>query len=131
MEIKNKSKILVIEDIPVRRELFKKLLKNMDVDFASSVFSAIVAIKSKPFDIIFLDHDLGIPEPLDPKSPETGYEVCKYFIEYKLQKQALIIIHSCNPVGAISMLNLLNESGYKAFLKPFTMIMHETKIRVE
>lgn len=64
-------------------------------------------------DVIFLDHDLNY-ETVNQLNDEEedGRWVCKQMIAEDLYKEAQVIIHSMNPLGAEEMEKLLTDAGY-------------------
>ena len=79
-------------------------------------------LKNDTFDMLMLDHDLGGEELVDSCKENTGYQLVKYIINNKLQKNAEFIIHSQNPVGSVLMNNTLKDNGYRCSITPFTLI---------
>lgn len=49
-----------------------------------------------------LDHDLGLENP-------SGYDLCKWMVEYKMYPKGDIYLHSSNPVGIKNMKELLEN----------------------
>ena len=71
----------------------------------------------KPWDIVFLDHDLGGQVFVPSSHPNTGYAVAKYMEENSVEAKQ-IIIHSMNPAGASNMKTVLPS----AIIMPFGML---------
>jgi len=59
----------------------------------------------KPWDIVFLDHDLG-----EGPGDMTMMQLADKIAEEGLQKDADFIVHSMNPVGAESLKNTLKRT---------------------
>ena len=78
-------KTLLIDDI-----------RNIAVDVTARTFQAgIVALQtSGPFDILYLDHDLGDPDPR-----KTGYYIMCFLEENPQYRPKEVIVVSSNPVG--------------------------------
>lgn len=109
----NQIKVLVLEDNDSRIQTFKKYLKGrkFDVYYYDEATEAIAAIGVfGPFDVYFLDHDLGGMIYVDSEEENTGYQVAKYLSEKKIYKNSQIFIHSLNQVGAENMHNILPDS---------------------
>ncbi len=111
-------KILILEDMSERIEFFKTKLKDHDVyyfDEASDAIDALKLISDKPWDIIFLDHDLGGQIFVPSSSPNTGYAVAKYISESDIDVKQ-IILHSMNPAGTQNMKNVLPRADIIPFM---------------
>jgi hypothetical protein len=91
--------------------------------------TAIKALKSTAFDVIFLDHDL-CGEPADPDDENTGSEVARFIAEREIAC-ACIILHTENRAGREAMevilpncqsipYSTLKKIGFHAVLKSMT-----------
>ena len=70
-------KILILEDDVSRIGIFKEKLKGHDLYFFDEAADAIGAFKlmtDKPWDIVFLDHDLGGQVFVPSSHPNTGMQ---------------------------------------------------------
>ena len=115
-------KILVLEDDIRRIEIFEFYFKKLDLKVTSSSKEAVDLVNKIKYDVIFLDHDLGV----DPntgnkvnqvylKSGEyTGYEAAQA-IATSINKETPVVIHSYNQVGAKAMGDVLVKSVYYPF----------------
>jgi CheY-like chemotaxis protein len=113
-------KILILEDMANRIDIFKKKLKGHDLYFFDEADDAIEALRlmnEKPWDMIFLDHDLGQEMFVPSSHHNTGYTVAKFIAENDV-KFNQIIIHSMNPAGAQNMKSVLK----KADVIPFAIL---------
>jgi len=117
-------KIFILEDSEERINKFVAFYKNHELFFAKHISQALITLNQKEFDIIFLDHDL---DENNLTSYNNGYELCKKMIEFNLQKQAIIYIHSMNPSGANAMLNILKDNGYEALWVPYHLLKLEDR----
>jgi hypothetical protein len=102
-------KVFILEDDEERIDWFKKNLV-CDLTIATDISE-----KDKfepPYDILFLDHDLGneIYVPIDAEN--TGSTFCLTIIKSILNKDTKIIIHSLNTGGAENMMRILQKSGF-------------------
>lgn len=116
----NQLRILVLEDMSARIEYFKDRLKGHDVyyfDTAEDAIQALSLIKDKPWDMIFLDHDLGGRVFVSSSDPNTGYAVAEYISNNDIDAKQ-IIIHSLNPAGAQRMKAVLPQAN----VIPYTML---------
>ena len=115
-------RILILEDDSNRITIFKEKLKGHDwyfFDVADDAIGALSTIKDKPWDVIFLDHDLDGQIFVSSSHHNTGYTVAKYIEEHRNDLEIKqIIIHSMNPAGASNMKAALPE----ATVIPFTIL---------
>jgi len=121
-------KIFVLEDDTIRIEKFELLFKNQQLRIVQNVEDAITSCLSDEFQIMWLDHDLGGRIWTDSNEENTGYQFVKWLIENQKQKNALIYIHSMNPIGANKMLNLLLDNKYDGIWIPFNLIKLEDRV---
>jgi hypothetical protein len=93
------SRVLLLEDSPMRIAWFTKRIPNLKVVRTVQEFRDY--FETKPLvDFIFFDHDLG--------TEETGYDAVKYMIEkFGGNSTNAGIIHTWNPAGAAKMRELL------------------------
>jgi len=124
---KKHPQILILDDKQVRHDNISLKYKDGEVIFnAYNVNDAIRFLeKFSPFDVVYLDHDLGLPT-VDPNSifpasdEKSGYEVAKYIVNMKLsERPKRVIIHSINPAGAQRMESLLRRTGLVVKYQPF------------
>jgi CheY-like chemotaxis protein len=120
-------KILILEDNPDRIEFFKRIYKNHELFITADINEAYHIAENIELDIIFLDHDLEPNNFVALKEGRTGYDFCKSLVEGKLQRQAIIYVHSMNPVGGQAMVNLLRDNGYEAQWVPFHLLKLEDR----
>ncbi len=116
--------ILILEDNEERIKWFKNIYRHHKLYITKDIKDALRLISAYEFDILFLDHDL-CEENLT--SLNNGYEFVKKLIEFRLQKRAVIYIHSMNPTGANVMLNTLKGTGYEAQWIPFHLLKLEDR----
>lgn len=113
-------KIFILEDDPYRIKQFCEILGPSPVDFVVAVDMNEAVTKFKPpYDYIFLDHDLGERVFVDSADRNTGAEFVRQYGD-KLG-EAVVIIHSYNPVGRKTMKNLLIEYVHRGIVteEPF------------
>ena len=92
-------KVFILEDDPERISYFKELLGHVaDLTIISSCVE--VDKFQPPYDLIFLDHDLGGRQMVDHE--DCGLTFVKQADSFT--PNDLIIVHSYNPVGAKQML---------------------------
>lgn len=92
--------ILLLDDNAHRIAFFQNGMKPHKVTVCRHARAAIKALKDRPFDIIFLDHDLE-DEPADPDSENCGSEVARFIAEHEIAGR--IILHTENRVGREAM----------------------------
>jgi len=114
-------KILVLEDNEYRIKTFRKIFNKVaqpTLFFVDNVKNAKEIYKKfKPFDFIFLDHDLDNRIMVNSKEENTGYQFVKYII--KDQPKGEIIVHSLNVVGANRMVKEFHMNGIECKYIPF------------
>ena len=115
-------KIFILEDNEERIKKFDFFYKNHELIFSDNTTDALLKLSRTEFDILMLDHDL---DENNLTSYNNGYELCKKMIEFNLQKQAIIYIHSMNPSGANVMLNILKDNEYKVDWYPYHLLKLE------
>jgi CheY-like chemotaxis protein len=117
------KRILILDDDENRHAVFRERLSPC---FRVHVFTAQEAIRqletSPIFDIVSLDHDLGIQQR-DGVDPGTGMDVAE-FINLHLPRDKhpkLVFIHSWNKPAANEMANLIREVGITVIVKEFSV----------
>jgi hypothetical protein len=121
--------ILILEDNPIRIDIFKNLFKSQTLFITDKVDIAIKACEDIVFDIMFLDHDLGGKIWVDSSEENTGYNFLRLLVNFNnqnmtpIQKNALCYVHSMNPIGANNMVNLLHDYGRDAIWCPFNQLI--------
>lgn len=118
-------KILILEDDPNRVDIFRATLGDRhSLAFAETAAAAIAAINSTPFDVIFLDHDLGGQTYVAESDENTGSEVVRH-LAYACGggRETPIIIHSMNLPAAQAMQKNLLAAGYRhVYQIPFSKL---------
>lgn len=107
------AKVFILEDDPARMALFWKALDGHDVTAKSDVESAQRAYQG-PYDIAFLDHDLGGETYVPSEHHNTGYAFAKWLQDR--DHETPVIVHSMNHAGATRMVDRL---GSRATWMPF------------
>jgi len=120
--------ILILDDDENRHQIFDKIYKNHNVTHVHGFASCIEALKQGDWDLVHLDHDLGIEvENPDMKVDGwgraveyTGLDVVRWLadrLDYDLVKK--IIVHSMNPPGGFRMYGELADAGFDVTYAPF------------
>lgn len=74
-------------------------MRDIDADVVARTFDAgIEALRTQKFDVLYLDHDLGDPDP-----NKTGYGVMKFLEENVDRLPGKIVLVTSNPVGRANM----------------------------
>lgn len=107
---------LVLEDDPERIEQFRKRFNEfaerraavVNSTFTEEVGECLRLLRTKRFDLVFFDHDLGGQQMVSCDSPNTGSEVARQMIQEGLVgRHGGYIVHSFNPYGAAYMSELI------------------------
>jgi hypothetical protein len=108
-------KILVLDDDKSRLRAFQQKL-------IGAVVTCDKLKNEDPFDVIFLDHDLG-GKIYVPSGPGTGWEVAEWLKNNPEKKPKKIIFHTLNENGARCMKWELPEAIYMGgiFLMDFNL----------
>jgi CheY-like chemotaxis protein len=104
-------RILIVEDNAERIKAF--------IDNYTSIAKLSLVLDTKdaigtleendPFDVIFLDHDLG-GETMVQSGKGTGYEVAQWLVDNPDKMAQFVILHSLNPTGRLNMLEVLTDA---------------------
>jgi CheY-like chemotaxis protein len=110
---------LILEDDKERHKQFKQRMLEIGCvyDLVETASSAIDLLKTKKYDIIFLDHDLGGEVYVSEQEKNTGSEVARYLNQNTVQ--SIVIIHSLNPSGSEYMQSLIPGSHRIPFVWTF------------
>jgi CheY-like chemotaxis protein len=108
------ARILVIDDEHPRFVKIEAMLSKQghDIHYSDGT-DALVRIAEK-WDVMFLDHDLGLNYP-------DGYELAKAISENPPYQ---VVVHSMNIVGARNMVNLLKNHVYKVQHIPYSTLVN-------
>lgn len=116
-------RILVLDDDDVRHERFKDYFRGHEVSHVYTVDGAITALIGDPvFDFAFLDHDLNDYHHKSlhndggyGKVELNGVDVASFIARIlDVEKRPReVVVHSWNPAGARSMINILRDASIK------------------
>lgn len=111
-----------MDDQHIRHNQFRLRHPEWRTTSAFGAAEAIQAMETGTFDIIHLDHDLG---EYDKEGNELdGMTVVNWMVEHwekRPQKsKPLIIVHSWNHAGAVSMVEELRRVGFDARKERFS-----------
>jgi len=94
--------IFVLEDSPERIKWFRKTFGDCNLTFTDDVTTACDELRTRDYDLVFLDRDLGHPK-------ENGEDVAWVMKEEKLAQNACVVIHTVNPRGQRVIKRYLEE----------------------
>jgi CheY-like chemotaxis protein len=121
-EAEGGRRVLVVEDDEQRCEWFRRRLAGRRLDVTCDVGTAVEWLARRDYEAILLDHDLADEHYFSNEFDDerTGYAVARWLADNPTrQRDALIIIHSLNYVGASRMLEVLRAAGRDAEHIPF------------
>lgn len=122
-------RILFLDDNPQRHDAADECFDGAEVVHAWTYWDAIGLLEDERFDVIYLDHDLNDWESASVitgmygSRELTGLDVAR-FIARQLRRDmspGRIVVHSWNPAGASSMVQILKSVGIPTVYEPFTV----------
>ena len=119
------KEILFLDDNRPRQEEFSKVFTVPDthVDYIETADEAIRALRSKVYEVAFLDHDLG-GKTYVKEVEGSGYQVALFIERMPPEKRPYqVIIHSHNTEGASRMYQALKGSVRKLQIIPFASLL--------
>ena len=122
------GRILILEDDEMRVAWFRHKFTDYHKDITQDVLQAIQLLQENEYTLILLDHDLIDDHyySYDETDERTGHTVAAWLAaNADCQRQATIIIHSLNFIGAERMLQTLIDSGRDAEHIPFPYLESE------
>ena len=125
------GRILIVEDDPSRCAWFEQKFIGRQLDVTCDVAEAARWLAERDYECILLDHDLADEHYFsdEPDDERTGYAVAAWLAAHPYrQREALIIIHSLNYLGAQRMLDALRDAGRDAEHIPFHYLQAELRI---
>jgi CheY-like chemotaxis protein len=125
------ERILIVEDDEARCSWFGERFAGREMDVTCDVGQAISWLSTRDYMLILLDHDLAEEHYFSDEHDDarTGYGVAAWLAAHPdCQRDATIVIHSLNYVGAQRMLNALQDAGRDAEHVPFHYL--QTALRV-
>lgn len=122
MSARDTGRILIVEDDPGRCAWFSQRFNGLILDVTCDVAEAIMWLGERDYHMILLDHDLTEEHYLSDAFDDehTGYAVAAWLAAHPdSQRDATILIHSLNYLGAGRMLDALHNAGRDAEHVPF------------
>lgn len=104
--------VLVLEDDSYRISTFIDALDKDNIKIADNAIDAIYYLDNYVFDLLFLDHDLGIDNG-------CGQDVASYLYKnsHNDNNKAIIVIHSWNTYAVSKMISYLPNAVHIPFTK--------------
>jgi hypothetical protein len=124
MNTKKKRRILFVDDLSERWEIFNELYRipetsHVEFVWAKNYDEAIAQLPKGKWDVVFLDHDLEDPSEYNQKSGWRDGTAIADWIREHTPFVGNAICHSMNPVGRMRMVEILKRGGYPARPVPF------------
>ena len=106
-------RVFVLEDDPMRIAQFREAGIGHDLTIVTGLCGPDGAFAQwhPPYDLVYLDHDLGGQQMVDSNEEETGAAFTRW-LPFAGEHQPLIMIHSFNSVGAQRMAQTLRDKEY-------------------
>jgi len=114
--------VLWLDDAPERTKRFRSYAPYATLTETAQECIDALAAADEPWDIVFLDHDLGGEIYVDTAEKNTGSEVVRWIGENEPQILK-IVVHSCNPEAAKWMVHDLIRLGYDTEKIPITTLL--------
>ena len=108
--------IFILEDSPERIKWFRQTFGDCNLVFTDDIETACDELRTKDYDMIFLDRDLGHPRG------ENGEDVAWVMKEEKLAKNACIVVHTVNPRGQRNIKRYLGQYHNNVNMIDFTKL---------
>lgn len=120
-------KILFLDDDKRRKRDFRS-----KVPFAKIVSTAGECISAlmeadEPWDMVFLDHDLGDEVFVESVREDCGMEVVRWIVHNKPEIEE-IIVHSHNTPAGHNMLSSLKSADYRTRYVPFGTLIKSLNV---
>lgn len=139
---KTVHKLLFLDDDPQRHKVFGDIVlgavnHEVDVTQVMNAKDAIQALTDNDFDLIFLDHDLGLQQMESSLVENSGYKVA-CFIEENFEESPPIVLHTMNTVGVQNMMRALRNHevivapfGTNIFVQTIDVLLRNLKIKAQ
>jgi len=118
-------RIIVLEDNDDRQETFRRAFP--DTVIVATGPACIERLGAQPWDMIYLDHDLGGNKLPGSDREDCGMVVVRYIKQHRPEhlKLTKFIVHSANQHRARIMTDDLRHAGYDAELRSFINLLPE------
>lgn len=114
--VPNRAKVLIVEDQEARKVYFRSSLAHAELHLVLRPTDAIQLLQLFSYDVILLDHDLGLVEEGDTN---TGMQVVNWICENPNEVQCPILVHSSNLERSLEMVARLIDKQKEAVRIPF------------
>jgi len=103
--------VLFLDDNPARTKVFLTYYPHADT--VDTAVDCIKAMQQKPYDVVFLDHDLGGESFVDPLRDDCGMAVVRWITDPLkfTDPVSVYVVHSHNHRAAETMAELLEKKG--------------------
>lgn len=102
-------RILFLDDMKSRRDVFQQKAIGCVVDFAITAQEAIDLLKKNEYDVIYLDHDLEEEHYHVTKDDhEDGRFVARHLKDMTQHHGKIVVVHSLNPAGRANIKSILD-----------------------
>ena len=108
-----KPRVLILEDMPDRMAVFYKRFEGRRVEIVhvETAADCIRELEAGDFDVVFLDHDLGLKVYVPSEHKNTGAEVARWVSRHPevFDRVGAFVLHSLNGPGRRYMLDTMNH----------------------
>lgn len=109
------DRVLFLDDATGRRSKFIQLVPH---GHCVETADACIAKLAEPWDVVFLDHDLGGEAHSDPAGDNTGSAVVRW-VAANRPRVRCFVVHSLNTPAGTAMVRGLQDAGYEAAYLPW------------
>lgn len=111
-------RVLILDDDERRVQAFVERLSRTrgSATWARSAWQAILSLETKGWDVVFLDHDLGLTPEVDPG---TGMHVVDFIVQNAPKfHDTHFVVHSMNEPAAARMVRALHHCRLRVTRAP-------------
>ena len=110
--------VLFLDDNALRCPQFRSAVPCATIVNTSKECIEALEAATEPWDIVFLDHDLGGEVYCDSWREDTGAEVARWMAAHK-PAVGVVVLHTFNDCGKRNMVFPLVQAGYTVEYIPF------------
>lgn len=121
------QKIFILDDEPARHRTFTKRFAGAQITRAFNATDGMACLEDGPYDVAYIDHDLGdwykvLDEDGETLVERTGLTVLEHMLNNIPREKwpRAVIVHSWNAPRAKLMVELLRDKEVPAAYQPFT-----------
>lgn len=108
------KRIFILDDMQERHDAYREKFPDAEIVSTFDAKEAIASLSNDlDYNLICLDHDLGLRIFVDTNDENTGSAVAKFLADKEIK--CPIIIHSLNYWGAKNMMGYLPKAKYMPF----------------